>query len=47
MDHGQIARHWANCFSSRPLFERNNLNNVFFIWNIGDPYMKGDKVNNL
>ena len=38
--------HWANCFSSRPLFERNNLNNVFFIWNIGDPYMKGklDKV---
>ena len=38
--------HWANCFSSRPLFERNNLNNIFFIWNIGDPYMKGnlDKV---
>ena len=38
--------HWANCFSSRPLFERNNLNNVFFIWNIGDPYMKGNLSKN-
>ncbi len=34
--------HWANCFPSRPLFERNNLNKIFFIWNIGDPYIKGD-----
>ena len=34
--------HWANCFPSRSLFERNNLNNIFFIWNIGDPYIKGD-----
>ena len=34
--------HWANCFPSRPLFERNNLSKIFFIWNIGDPYIKGD-----
>ena len=34
--------HWANCFPSRSLFERNNLKNIFFIWNIGDPYIKGD-----
>jgi hypothetical protein len=34
--------HWANCFPSRPLFERNNLNKIFFIWNIGDPYIMGD-----
>ena len=41
VDHCKHA-HWANCFPSRPLFERNNLNKIFFIWNIGDPYMKGD-----
>ena len=34
--------HWANCFPSRPLFERNGLKNIFFIWNIGDPYIRGD-----
>ena len=34
--------HWANCFASRPLFERNGLKNIFFIWNIGDPYIRGD-----
>ena len=37
--------HWANCMPSRSLFDRYNLNNIFFIWNIGDPYIKGDIVN--
>ncbi len=34
--------HFSNCFPSRMLFESNNLNKIFFIWNIGDPYIKGD-----
>lgn len=24
------------------MFERNGLKNIFFIWNIGDPYIRGD-----
>ena len=34
--------HWANCFPTRSRFDEFNLKNVFFIWNIGDPYIKGD-----
>ena len=41
IDHCKDA-HWANCFPSRPLFERSNIGKIFFIWNIGDPYIKGD-----
>ena len=40
--------HWANCMPSRSLFDRYSLDNIFLIWNIGDPYIKGDitKVKN-
>ncbi len=34
--------HWANCFPTRSRFDEFNFKNVFFIWNIGDPYIKGD-----
>ncbi len=34
--------HWANCFPSKPLFDQHKIKNIFFIWNIGDPYIKGD-----
>ena len=29
---------WVSCFPSRKNFEKNNIKDVFFIWNIGDRY---------
>ncbi len=29
---------WVSCFPSRNNFEKNNIKEVFFIWNIGDRY---------
>lgn len=34
---------WVSCFPSRENFEKNNINDVFLIWNIGDKYAKGVK----
>ena len=33
---------WASCFPQRTHFDRYGFENVFFIWNMGDPYMRGD-----
>ena len=34
---------WVSCFPSRENFEKNNIKDVFFIWNIGDKYADGVK----
>ena len=34
---------WVNCYPSRDNFEKNNIKDVFFIWNIGDKYANGVK----
>lgn len=34
---------WVNCYPSRNNFEKNNIKDVFFIWNIGDKYANGVK----
>lgn len=31
---------WYNCFPSREKFEKMGIDNVFVIWNIGDPYAR-------
>ena len=33
---------WQACFPQRSKFESLGLNNIFPIWNLGDPYIKGD-----
>ncbi len=33
---------WASCFPQRTHFDQYGFENVFFIWNMGDPYMRGD-----
>jgi hypothetical protein len=37
---------WASCFPQRTHFDRYGFENVFFIWNMGDPYMRGDTTAN-
>jgi hypothetical protein len=34
---------WVRCYPSRDNFEKNNIKDVFFIWNIGDKYANGVK----
>ena len=34
---------WVNCYPSKDNFEKNNIKDVFFIWNIGDKYANGVK----
>jgi hypothetical protein len=34
---------WVSCYPSRDNFEKNNIKDVFFIWNIGDKYANGVK----
>ena len=34
--------HWSACFPQRAKFKSMKINNVFPIWNLGDPYIKGD-----
>jgi len=31
---------WYNCFPSRDKFEQMGIDNVFLIWNVGDPYAR-------
>lgn len=33
---------WQACFPQRTKFESMGLKNIFPIWNLGDPYIKGD-----
>lgn len=37
---------WTSCFPQRAHFDRYGFENVFFIWNMGDPYMRGDTAAN-
>lgn len=34
--------HWSRCFPQRTKFQSMNISEVFPIWNIGDPYIRGD-----
>ena len=34
--------HWSACFPQRAKFKSMKIKKVFPIWNIGDPYIKGD-----
>jgi hypothetical protein len=34
--------HWSACFPQKPKFKSMKVKDVFAIWNIGDPYIKGD-----
>ena len=34
---------WASCFPQRDHFDDHGLENIFLIWNLGDPYMRGDE----
>ena len=34
--------HWSACFPQRTKFKSMKIKHVFPIWNIGDPYIKGD-----
>ena len=34
--------HWSACFPQKSKLKSMGINNVFPIWNIGDPYIKGD-----
>ena len=34
--------HWSACFPQKTKFNSMGIKNVFPIWNIGDPYIKGD-----
>ena len=36
--------HWSACFPQRSKFKSMKIKHVFPIWNIGDPYIKGDDV---
>lgn len=37
---------WTSCFPQRTHFDRYEFGNVFFIWNMGDPYMRGNTESN-
>lgn len=38
---------WTACFPQRTHFDEYGFKKVFFVWNMGDPYMRGDTAANL